>query len=196
MAAVVGFALVGTGMFSSSDAVAQAAAKSTHKKKTASTKKAASPSKRTAHHTAKKTSTRKTTSSSRRRSASKRHVTRKKRHAAPRPTAQSRKLTSAFHATEKLRPMAQQLIATRSAAAYRGVESYAKAHPGEGAATAYLALGHAYMLDHRYIEAADAYRKAAKSGKSLDDYADYLGAQASLQAGNAADANTLLGHFA
>lgn len=92
--------------------------------------------------------------------------------------------------------MAQQLIATRSAAAYRGVESYAKAHPGEGAAAAYLALGHAYMLDHRYIEAAAAYHQAARSGKSLDDYADYLGAQASLQAGNAADANTLLAHFA
>jgi soluble lytic murein transglycosylase len=92
--------------------------------------------------------------------------------------------------------MAQQLTATRSPAAYRGVESYAKAHPGEGAAAAYLALGHAYMLDRRYIEAADAYRQAARSGKALDDYADYLGAQASLQAGNGADANVLLDHFA
>ena len=42
--------------------------------------------------------------------------------------------------------MAQQLAATRSAAAYGGVENYARVHPGEGAAAAYLALGHAYML--------------------------------------------------
>ncbi len=92
--------------------------------------------------------------------------------------------------------MAQQLTATRSPAAYRGVESYAKMHPGEAAAAAYLALGHVYMLDHRYIEAADAYRQAAQSGKALDDYADYLGAQASLQANRGADANVLLDHFA
>ena len=56
--------------------------------------------------------------------------------------------------------MAQQLAATRSAAAYSGVESYAQAHPGEGAAAAYLALGHAYMLDHRYADAAATFRRA------------------------------------
>ncbi len=92
--------------------------------------------------------------------------------------------------------MAQQLTATRSAAAYRGVESYAHSHPGEGAAAAYLALGHAYMLDHKYDDAAKAYREANRSGKALDDYADYLGAQASLQAGRGADAYALLDNFA
>lgn len=92
--------------------------------------------------------------------------------------------------------MAQQLAATRSAAAYRGVESYAQAHPGEGAAAAYLALGHAYMLDHKYDDAAKAYREANRAGKALDDYADYLGAQASLQAGRGADAYALLDNFA
>ncbi len=92
--------------------------------------------------------------------------------------------------------MAQQLTATRSPAAYRGVESYAHSHPGEGAAAAYLALGHAYMLDHRYEDAASAYRQASQAGKALDDYADYLGAQASLQAGRGADAYALLDHFA
>ena len=56
--------------------------------------------------------------------------------------------------------MAQQLATTRSAAAYSGVESYARQHPGEGAATAYLALGHAYMLDRRYSDAAGMYRQA------------------------------------
>ena len=119
-----------------------------------------------------------------------------KHHVASKPTARSIKLTSAFHASEQLRPMAQQLANTRSAAAYGGVESYARQHPGEGAATAYLALGHAYMLDRRYADAAGMYRQAGVSGVALDDYADYLGAQAALQAGRGTDAYALLDHFA
>ena len=39
--------------------------------------------------------------------------------------------------------MAQQLAQTRSAAAFSGVQAYAQAHPGEGAAAAYLAIGDA-----------------------------------------------------
>jgi len=123
-----------------------------------------------------------------------------KTHAAPaasrKPTAQTIRLTSAFKASEQLRPMAQQLAVTRSPAAYSGVENYARAHPGEGAAAAHLALGHAYMQDHRYADAADAYRRASASGVALDDYADYLGAQASMQAGHGADAYALLDRFA
>jgi soluble lytic murein transglycosylase len=94
-----------------------------------------------------------------------------------------------------LRPMAQQLAATRSAAAYSGVEGYARAHPGEGAAAAYLALGHAYMLDHRFADASGMFRRASASGTALDDYADYLGAQAAVQGGHGADAYALLEHF-
>ncbi|MGD0445430.1 MAG: transglycosylase SLT domain-containing protein [Edaphobacter sp.] len=116
--------------------------------------------------------------------------------ASHKPTAQTIRLTSAFKASEQLRPMAQQLAATRSAAAYSGVESYARSHPGEGAAAAYLALGHAYMLDHRYADAVGTFRRANESGTALDDYADYLGAQASLQGGRAADAYILLDRFA
>jgi len=116
--------------------------------------------------------------------------------ASRRPTAQTIRLTSAFKASEQLRPMAQQLAVTRSAAAYSGVEDYARAHPGEGAAAAYLALGHAYMLDHRYAEAAATFRRANASGTALDDYADYLGAQASIQAGRGTDAYPLLERFA
>jgi soluble lytic murein transglycosylase len=52
------------------------------------------------------------------------------------------------------------------------------------------------MLDHRYDDAANAYRQAARSGKALDDYADYLAAQASLQAGHGQDAYALLDNFA
>jgi soluble lytic murein transglycosylase len=112
------------------------------------------------------------------------------------PTAKSIKLTSAFLASAQLRPMAQQLEGTRSVAAYAGVLNYAQSHPGEGAAAAYLALGHAYMLDHRYGEAANSYNQANKAGDALDDYADYLGAQAAIQAGRGADAYGLLDHFA
>jgi len=112
------------------------------------------------------------------------------------PTASSIKLTSAFHASEELRPMAQQLASTRSAAAYAGVLSYAHGHPGEGAAAAYLALGHAYALDHRYADAVADLGQAKRAGNALDDYADYLGAQAAVQAGRAGDAYTLLDHFA
>ena len=92
--------------------------------------------------------------------------------------------------------MAQQLAATRSAAAYSGVQGYARMHPGEGASAAYLALGHAYMLDHRYADAANAFREASQSGTALDDYADYLGAQAAVQANRGWDAYGLLDHFA
>ncbi len=122
--------------------------------------------------------------------------TTKKRKYASKPTPQSIRLSSAFVASANLRPMAQQLAATRSAAAYAGVQNYAAAHPGEGAAAAYLALGHAYAQDHRASDAAAMFRRAAAAGKALDDYADYLGAQASLQANRPADAYSLLDHFA
>jgi soluble lytic murein transglycosylase len=116
--------------------------------------------------------------------------------ASRKPTAQTIRLTSAFKASEQLRPMAQQLAATRSAAAYSGVESYAREHPGEGAAAAYLAIGHANMLDHRYADAVESFRRANTSGTALDDYADYLGAQAAIQAGRGTDVYALLDHFA
>ncbi len=112
------------------------------------------------------------------------------------PTARSIKLTSAFLASAQLRPMAQQLASTRSVAAYAGVLTYAQRHPGEGASTAYLALGHASMLDHRYAEALNDFNQAKRAGDALADYANYLGAQAAIQAGHSGDAYALLDHFA
>jgi soluble lytic murein transglycosylase len=105
------------------------------------------------------------------------------------------KLNSAFTASAQLRPMAQQLASTRTAAAYAGVMSYAGSHPGEGAATAYLALGHAYALDHRYGDAVDAYKRVAAAGDALSDYSDYLGAQALVAANRSAEVFPLLDHF-
>ena len=92
--------------------------------------------------------------------------------------------------------MAQQLAATRSVAAYSGVSNYAQGHPGEAAAAAYLALGHAYSMDHRYGEAVSDFTQAKRAGEALDDYADYLGAQAAIQAGRGTEAYALLDHFA
>jgi soluble lytic murein transglycosylase len=110
------------------------------------------------------------------------------------------RLNSAFVASAQLRPMAQQLASTRTAAAYAGVVSYAASHPGAGAATAYLALGHAYGADHRYGDAADAYRRAGSvaggAGDALSDYSDYLGAQALMAANRSGEVFPLLDRFA
>jgi soluble lytic murein transglycosylase len=92
--------------------------------------------------------------------------------------------------------MAQQLVADRSPAAYAGVQAYAAGHQGEAAASAELAIGHAYMLDRRYGEAENAFRQANVRGVALDDYADYLQAQAAVQGGRPQDAVPLLEHFA
>ncbi len=111
-------------------------------------------------------------------------------------TAESRRLSSAFIASATLRPMAQQLLAIRSATAYNGVLSYAASHPGEAASAAHLAIGHAYALDRRYGDAEAAFHAAAGAGDALADYADYLGAQAAISAGRPGDAIATLEHFA
>jgi soluble lytic murein transglycosylase len=110
--------------------------------------------------------------------------------------ARSAKLRQAFVASTELRPMAQQLAATRTAAAYAGVTSYARQHQGEAGAAAYLALGHAYLLDNRFAEAATNLRQARAAGDALADYADYLGAKANHDSGNNAAAEELLKGFA
>ena len=136
-----------------------------------------------------------TSSANKKSSASKKRPARRRTRYKP-PTARSIKLTKAFLASAQLRPMAQQLAATRSPAAYAGVLAYAHSHPGEGAAAAYLALGHASMQDHRYAEAIADFTQAKRSGQALADYADYLAAQAAIQSGHATDAYALLDRFA
>jgi len=92
--------------------------------------------------------------------------------------------------------MAQQLALLRTPEAYAGVTAYAHKHSGEAAAAAYLALGHAYLLDKRYAEAISSLALARKSGQELSDYADFLGAQANHAAGDDTAAETLLKGFA
>jgi soluble lytic murein transglycosylase len=182
---VVTFAVGGSGVEAqSSTAATQTTKKPAPQSKSGSTGKTTSGSKKT---TPSKSTKGKSAATSKAHGAA---------TASRQPTAQTIRLTSAFKATEQLRPMAQQLAATRAAAAYSGVENYARVHPGEGAAAAYLALGHAYMLDHKYADAAGTFRKASVSGTALDDYADYLGSQAAIQAGHGTEAYALLDHFA
>ncbi len=91
--------------------------------------------------------------------------------------------------------MAQQLAAVRTAAAYAGVAAYARQHQGEAAAAAYLALGHAYLLDNRFGEAATNLRQAQVAGDALADYAEFLGAKAQHDGGNNQAAEALLKDF-
>src|ERR1700677_2886931 len=125
-----------------------------------------------------------------------RHVKTRRKPRSARSIARSRKLQLAFVASSQLRPMAQELAAMRAPAAYAGVTAYAHAHTGEAASAAYLALGHAYLLDHRYPDAATSFQKANAAGKTLDDYADFLAAQAYMEAGKLSDAEALLTGFA
>jgi len=129
------------------------------------------------------------------------HATSKSRKSAHHPLsakalAKSRSLHQAFVASAKLRPMAQQLTQMRSPAAYAGVTAYAQSHTGEAASAAYLALGHAYLEDKKYPEAMTSLHRSATAGQSLSDYADYLGAQANLEAKNLPAAELLLNGFA
>ncbi len=91
--------------------------------------------------------------------------------------------------------MAQELTTMRTPAAYAGVNAYAQSHSGEAASAAYLALGHAYLVDRKFPEAVSDLKKSVAAGQSLSDYADYLAAQAGLQSGNLAQAESLLNGF-
>ena len=117
--------------------------------------------------------------------------------------ARSRRLQHAFVASSQLRPMAQQLAQTPTPAAYAGVSAYARSHSGEAAAAAYLALGHAYLLERKFPDAVAALHSAhlADGSKTvpdgaLADYTDYLTAQAFLQNNQLPQAETVLDNFA
>jgi soluble lytic murein transglycosylase len=169
------------------------------------------------HHTTHKTTTHHTTTpsnahASHRASATTAHRTthtravahhRRRRPLTARELARSRRLQHAFVASSQLRPMAQQLAQTPTPAAYAGVSSFAHAHTGEAAAAAYLALGHADLLEHKFSDAVSALRSAhlADASKTqpdgaLADYADYLTAQSFLQNNQLPQAELVLNDYA
>jgi soluble lytic murein transglycosylase len=170
---------------------------SAHKKKKTAHAATSTAKKKTSTHVAHGTGTKKAGSRAAMRAAGRQGRSRRRprRPLTAKQVARSRKLQQAFVASSELRPMAQQLSALRTPAAYSGVAAYAHAHSGEASAAAYLALGHAYLLDHKYPDAVGALRSANAVGDALDDYADYLTAQAFLQNNQLADAETVLNGF-
>ncbi len=123
---------------------------------------------------------------------------RRRRYVASRAARRARtaRIRQAFVVSTELRPMAQQLALLRTPEAYAGVTEYAHRHAGEAAAAAYLALGHAYLLDRRFAEAESSLAAARRSGEDLADYADFLDAEASHQGGDNPAAEKLLKGFA
>ena len=127
------------------------------------------------------------------------HAARPKKYVSPaerrRRQARAHKIKLAFVASAELRPMAQQLSNLRTPAAYAGVTSFAHSHSGEAAAAAYLALGHAYLLDKRYADAVADLHQARKAGEALSDYSDFLAARAYHESDQEAQAEALLKGF-
>jgi soluble lytic murein transglycosylase len=109
--------------------------------------------------------------------------------------AHTARLKQAFVASKELEPMAQQLATMRTPEAYAAVTAYAHSHTGEAAAAAYLALGHAYLLDKRSADAETALAQARRADGELADYADFLDAEASHEAGDDAAAENILHGF-
>ena len=91
--------------------------------------------------------------------------------------------------------MAQQLVTERTPAAYAGVLAYAASHPGEAAASAELAIGHAYMLDRRYAEAENAFRQASTPWCRAGRLRDLPGSPGSGEGNRPQDAIPLLTQF-
>ncbi len=92
--------------------------------------------------------------------------------------------------------MAEQLVATRTPAAFAGVTAYARRHQGDAAAAAWLALGYAYLQEGRYAEAVASLRSARAASDALEDYDEFLEARAEQLLGHHAEAATLLTGFA
>src|SRR5262249_9077216 len=105
-------------------------------------------------------------------------------------------LHHAFVAYSSLNPMANQLLADRTPAAYRGIERYAKTHAkDESGALANLVLGQAHLLDKQYQESIPPLSQASIHIGELGDYAAYLLATAYQGIGNNAKVAEVLKDF-
>ena len=127
-------------------------------------------------------------------------VRHKKSRRAPRTAksiAKSRKLQHAFLASSQLRPMAQQLANNRTPAAYAGVLAFAHAHPGGRGGSCLSSARPRVPAGSELSGGHHQSRTGANAqGESLDDYADYLTAQAQIQSNQFASAETMLRGFA
>ncbi|MBZ5646728.1 MAG: transglycosylase SLT domain-containing protein [Acidobacteriia bacterium] len=84
-----------------------------------------------------------------------------------------RKIHRAFIASADLKPMAMQLVSDRTPAAYAGVEKFARSHPGDPGALAWLAIAYAHHLDQQSPQEIEALKKARLHADELGDYVDY-----------------------
>jgi soluble lytic murein transglycosylase len=186
-------------LLATSGAAAQAGAQSTAQSTAETHKEAAPKPDTTAAKSEKETSTSKHAGTAKQTTAHR--TSTRRRHVRPRAsravrTARTARIRQAFIASSELRPMAQQLATLRNPEAYAGVTAYAHRHTGDAAAAAYLALGHAYLLDHRYSDAVANFHLAREDSGELADIADYLAAEADHDSGDNAGSETLLHGFA
>jgi peptidoglycan lytic transglycosylase len=99
-------------------------------------------------------------------------------------------------ASTTLRPMAQQLIADRTPAAYAGVEAYAHAHAKEDAgALAWLVVGYAHFIDHDCVKAIEPLNRAKPMAGDLGDYISYYLGTCYLQTGRKAEGMAAVANF-
>ena len=90
-----------------------------------------------------------------------------------------------FRASAGLRPLANQLLRTRSAAAYAAVEAFASDHAQDNAgALAWLVVGYSRLQDGARVQAVDALRMAQPQAGVVGDYVDYFLASAYRDTGN------------
>jgi len=92
--------------------------------------------------------------------------------------------------------MAQQLLQDRTAAAYAGVEGYARKHAQEDAgALAWLVVGYAHTLDHDYAKALDPLNRAKAGAGEVGDYVAYYLGDAYLRMAHNPEALATLADF-
>ncbi len=124
----------------------------------------------------KKSTSQKTATAAKRTPAKSTHKTTAKQRV---NSARMKRMTRAFVASATLKPMAHQLIAARTPAAYAGVETYARQHAGTDAGgMAWLTIGYAHILDREYGKAIAPLEKARPYAGELADYVRYFEALA------------------
>jgi soluble lytic murein transglycosylase len=102
----------------------------------------------------------------------------------------------AFVASASLKPMARQLLQDRTAAAYAGVEAFARRHAKEDAgALAWLVVGYAHTLDKDYARAIDPLNRAKPRAGDLGDYVNFYLGSSYYQSGRLAEAVATLSVF-
>ncbi|MGI9102331.1 MAG: transglycosylase SLT domain-containing protein [Terriglobales bacterium] len=86
-----------------------------------------------------------------------------------------RRIHRAFVASAELKPMARQLLESRTRPAYAGVEAYERKHAHDDAGVlANLALGYAHLLDHEPAKAIAPLKLAQPRAGDLADYITYF----------------------